>query len=166
MRVVVPLHRNPVVREALLPYIGGHPGITVVDPLPYLSFCKLMGRADLIVSDSSGSQEEGPALGKPTLVLGDVTERSEAIVAGTACLVGTATEGIVAHTLELLRDRAAYDRMANAANPYGDGLATARTVAALAHFFGLGPAPEPFVPDSAVDELSVELARTADFART
>ncbi|MEU3773162.1 UDP-N-acetylglucosamine 2-epimerase (non-hydrolyzing) [Streptomyces sp. NPDC032472] len=166
VRVVVPLHRNPVVREALLPYIGAHPAITVVDPLPYLSFCKLMGRADVIVSDSSGSQEEGPALGKPTLVLGNVTERSEAIVAGTACLVGTETEGIVAHTLEILRDRQAYDRMANAANPYGDGCATERTVAALAHFFGMGPAPEPFVPETAVDELSVELARTADFART
>lgn len=164
-RVVIPLHRNPSVREALLPHIGGHPNITVVDPLPYLSFCKLMARADVIVSDSSGSQEEGPALGKPTLVLGNVTERSEAIVAGTACLVGTSTEGIVSSTLGLLRDRRAYDRMANAANPYGDGKATARTVAALAHFFGIGPAPEPFVPETVVDTLSVELARTADFAR-
>ncbi|GGT64750.1 non-hydrolyzing UDP-N-acetylglucosamine 2-epimerase [Streptomyces purpureus] len=165
-RVVVPLHRNPVVREAMLPVIGRHPNITVVDPLPYLSFSKLMRRADIIVSDSSGSQEEGPALGKPTLVLGDVTERSEAVVAGTARLVGTTTAGIVDATTELLRNPASYLRMATAANPYGDGRATARTVAAIAHYFGDGPAPEQFVPATPVDELSVELARTSAYART
>ncbi|MFC9736266.1 non-hydrolyzing UDP-N-acetylglucosamine 2-epimerase [Streptomyces roseolus] len=173
-RVVVPLHRNPVVREGLLPHIGAHPNITVVDPLPYLAFCKLMARADLIVSDSSGSQEEGPALGKPTLVLGAVTERGEAVTAGTARLVGTATEGIVAHTLELLRDPAAYLRMANATNPYGDGRATGRTVAAIAHHFGLGPAPEPFDPTASAETahsahggvLGAGHARTAALART
>ncbi len=90
-RVVVPLHRNPAVREAMLPVLAGHPNVTLTDPLPYLSFMKLLKRADLIVSDSSGAQEEGPALGKPTLVLSDVTERSEAVVAGTAKLVGKTT---------------------------------------------------------------------------
>ncbi|AEW98175.1 MULTISPECIES: non-hydrolyzing UDP-N-acetylglucosamine 2-epimerase [Streptomycetaceae] len=156
VRVVVPLHRNPVVREAMLPVISGHPDITVVDPLPYLAFCRLMARADMIVSDSSGSQEEGPALGKPTLVIGDVTERGEAVTAGTARLVGKTTDGIAGAALELLRDSDAYLRMANAANPYGDGRATARTVAALAHFFGDGPAVAEFTPAAP--------ARTAAYA--
>ncbi|WP_031070643.1 non-hydrolyzing UDP-N-acetylglucosamine 2-epimerase [Streptomyces sp. NRRL S-118] len=166
VRVVVPLHRNPVVREAMLPRIGHHPNITVVDPLPYLNFCRLMRRADIILSDSSGSQEEGPALGKPTLVLGTVTERSEAVVAGTARLVGVTTDSIVAGATRLLRDPDEYDRMAAAANPYGDGRATERTVGALAHFFGDGPPVEPFVPGTPVDELAAELARTSSYART
>lgn len=158
VRVVVPLHRNPVVRDAMLPVIGHHPGITVVDPLPYLNFCRLMQRADIIVSDSSGAEEEGPALGKPTLVLRDITERSEAVVAGTARLVGRTTEGVSAEVLRLLADEQAYQRMATAANPYGDGRATERTVAALAHFFDGAPAVVPFVPGSAFDRLSTELA--------
>lgn len=164
VRVIVPLHRNPVVRDALLPKIGNHPNITVVDPLPYLCFSKLMQRADMIVSDSSGAQEEGPALGKPTLVLGNVTERSEAVVAGTARLVGTSTDRIVTNATELLRDKDAYDRMANATNPYGDGRATERTVDAIAHFLGEGPAADPFVPATVIDELAVELARSAAYA--
>jgi UDP-N-acetylglucosamine 2-epimerase (non-hydrolysing) len=163
IRVVVPLHRNPVVREAMLPVIGDHRNITVVDPLPYLSFCRLMQRADIIVSDSSGSEEEGPALGKPTLVLRDITERPEAVIAGTARLVGRTTEGVAATVLDLLRDSAAYRRMATAANPYGDGKATERTIAALAHFFDEGPAVLPFVPGSAIDQLSTELAGTPAF---
>ncbi|GAA3115085.1 non-hydrolyzing UDP-N-acetylglucosamine 2-epimerase [Streptomyces rectiviolaceus] len=164
VRVVVPLHRNPAVRGTLLPKIGGHPNITVVDPLPYLSFSKLMRRADIVLSDSSGAQEEGPALGKPTLVLGNVTERSEAVVAGTARLVGTDRDGIVAAATELLRSPEAYRRMATAANPYGDGRATERTVQAIAHYFGDGPAAESFTPATPVDDLSVELARTATAA--
>ncbi|MCQ4079753.1 UDP-N-acetylglucosamine 2-epimerase (non-hydrolyzing) [Streptomyces sp. RB6PN25] len=158
IRVVTPLHRNPVVREAMLPVIGNHPNITVVDPLPYLPFCRLMQRSDIIVSDSSGSEEEGPALGKPTLVLRDITERPEAVIAGTARLVGRTTEGITAEVIRLLSDAEAYRRMATAANPYGDGKATERSVAALAHFFDEGPAVMPFVPGSAIDQLSAELA--------
>ncbi|MFE2261037.1 non-hydrolyzing UDP-N-acetylglucosamine 2-epimerase [Streptomyces griseosporeus] len=165
-RVVVPLHRNPSVRRAVLPAIEGHPDVTVVDPLPYLNFCRLMRRADIILSDSSGAQEEGPALGKPTLVISNVTERSEAVVAGTARLVGTSYDGVYTNTVELLRDEAAYARMASAANPYGDGHATRRTVDAIAHFFGDGPPAEPFVPEADTDELSLELARTAEFARS
>ncbi|MBW8797382.1 MAG: UDP-N-acetylglucosamine 2-epimerase (non-hydrolyzing) [Streptomyces sp.] len=165
-RVVVPLHRNPAVRQAMLPRIGDHPNITIVDPLPYLNFCRLMRRADLILSDSSGAQEEGPALGKPTLVISNVTERSEAVVAGTARLVGTAYDGVYGHTVRLLRDPREYARMASAANPYGDGRATQRTVDAIAHFFGDGPAPEPFVPETEVDGIAVELARSAEYVRT
>ncbi|MEV7676860.1 non-hydrolyzing UDP-N-acetylglucosamine 2-epimerase [Streptomyces sp. NPDC000963] len=162
-RVVVPLHRNPAVREAMLPVLAGHPNVTLTDPLPYLSFMKLLKRADLIVSDSSGAQEEGPALGKPTLVLSDVTERSEAVVAGTAKLVGKTTGGVAAATLELLRDRAAYDRMAGAANPYGDGRAALRTVDSIACFLGLGDRPEDFVPETPVDQFAAELARVAGY---
>lgn len=164
IHVVVPLHRNPRVREAMLPVIGDHPGITVVDPLPYLSFCKLMRRADIIISDSSGAEEEGPALGRPTLVLRDITERPEAVIAGTARLVGRTTAGITAAALELVEDPARYRRMATAANPYGDGRATERTVGALAHFFGDGPAVMPFVPGSAIDQASAELATSPAYS--
>ena len=165
-RVVVPLHRNPAVRQAVLPKIGDRPNVTIVDPLPYLNFCKLMGRADIILSDSSGAQEEGPALGKPTLVISNVTERSEAVAAGTARLVGTAYDGVYGHTVRLLRDEAAYARMASSANPYGDGQATRRTVAAIAHFFGDGPPPDPFVPETPDGRLPAGTARPTEYART
>ncbi|ONI92106.1 UDP-N-acetylglucosamine 2-epimerase (non-hydrolyzing) [Saccharothrix sp. ALI-22-I] len=148
VRVVVPLHRNPAVRDALLPEIADLPNLTIVDPLPYLCFTKLMRRADIIVSDSSGAEEEGPALGKPTLVLRDITERPEAIAVGTAQLVGRTTEGVADSVIGLLRDPVHYERMADAANPYGDGHASVRTIAALAHYFGDGPAVQPFVPGS------------------
>lgn len=147
VRMVVPLHRNPVVREAMLPAIGDHPSITVVDPMPYLEFARLMARADIILSDSSGAQEEGPALGTPTLVISNVTERVEAVEAGTARLVSTFRDGIVGNTLRLLDFPEEAQRMAVAVNPYGDGRATDRTVAAIAHFLGCGDAPEPFAPE-------------------
>lgn len=147
VRVVIPLHRNPIVRERLLPEITGQPNITVVDPLPYLEFCRLMLRSDIVLSDSSGAEEEGPALGKPTLVLRDVSERREAIVAGTARLVGRRSPRIVAEVDSLLGDAVRYQRMATSANPYGDGKATDRVVGALAHLLGDGPAVLPFVPD-------------------
>lgn len=146
VRVIVPLHRNPVVRDALLPEIGGLPNVTIVNPLDYLEFCRLMARCDIILSDSSGAEEEGPALSKPTLVLRDLTERPEAIASGAALLVGRSTDRIVAEVTALLRDDRRYDLMANATNPYGDGLATGRVVGALAHFLGDGPAIAPFVP--------------------
>lgn len=156
-RVVIPIHRNPVVREAMLPILDGHPGVTVVDPLPYLPFCRLMARADVIVSDSSGAEEEGPALGKPTLVLRDLTERPEAVLTGAARLVGRTTDGVAGAATRLLEDPAEYARMAGISSPYGDGRATERTIGAMAHHFGLGPAVLPFVPGSAVDRLSTEL---------
>jgi UDP-N-acetylglucosamine 2-epimerase (non-hydrolysing) len=146
VRVVVPLHRNPAVREVMQPIIGAHPQISVLDPLPYLQFCRLMRRSDIIVSDSSGAEEEGPALGKPTLVLRDLTERPEAVRAGTARLVGRSRASIVREATRLITDPAAYARMAESVNPYGDGYATERTLDATAHFFGLGPAAAPFIP--------------------
>lgn len=136
--VVFPIHRNPLVREAVLPCLQGLANVVITEPLPYGGFCRLMDRAHIILTDSGGVQEEGPSLGRPVLVMRDTTERPEAIVAGTARLVGTDEEVIVAQVSMLLHDRAAYEDMAKAVNPYGDGQAAARTVAALEEFFGLG----------------------------
>jgi UDP-N-acetylglucosamine 2-epimerase (non-hydrolysing) len=146
LRIVIPVHRNPAVREALLPPLNGHPNVIVVEPLDYAGFSRLMNRCDLILTDSGGVQEEGPSLGKPVLVMRKTTERPEGLDAGTALLVGTDPAVIVPLVLTLLHDATAYRRMANAVNPYGDGRAADRVVAALAHFFGAGPAPEPFAP--------------------
>ena len=142
--IVFPIHRNPVVREAILPSIDGLDNVIVTEPLAYGGFARLMERADLVLTDSGGVQEEAPSLGKPVLVLRDTTERPEAIRAGTARLVGTMPEVIEKEVRTLLHDPAAYAAMANAVNPYGDGRAARRTVAALAHFFGVGPSVHPF----------------------
>jgi UDP-N-acetylglucosamine 2-epimerase (non-hydrolysing) len=149
LRIVLPLHRNPVVREALLPALDGLANVTLVEPVDYASFCRLMNRSHLILTDSGGLQEEGPSMGKPVLVMRDTTERPEGVAAGTARLVGTDRATIVAAVRTLLHDQSAYGRMANAVNPYGDGRAASRVVAALAHFFGDGPPAEEFVPCAA-----------------
>ncbi|MDR6636476.1 non-hydrolyzing UDP-N-acetylglucosamine 2-epimerase [Paenarthrobacter nitroguajacolicus] len=146
VRIVVPLHLNPKVREVMVPVLTGIPNVDMVDPLPYLSFCRLLQRSDLILSDSSGAEEEGPALGKPTLVLREITERSESILTGSSRLVSRNRSQIVHEVERLLDDPNAYMEMATAINPYGDGKATERTVAAVAHYFRLGPAAMPFVP--------------------
>jgi UDP-N-acetylglucosamine 2-epimerase (non-hydrolysing) len=146
LRIVVPLHRNPVVREALLPSVEGHSNITVVEPLDYAGFCQLMARSHLILTDSGGVQEEGPSLGKPVLVMRESTERPEGIAAGTARLVGTDPAVIVPEVRSLLHDQSAYQVMAGAVNPYGDGYAAERVAAALTHFFGAGPPAVPFTP--------------------
>jgi len=144
LRIAFPIHRNPLVRDAILPAVAGLPNVIVTDPLPYAAFARLMNRAALILTDSGGVQEEGPSLGKPVLVMRDTTERSEAVEAGTARLIGTDEDRIVAAVSELLTDVAAYSAMANAVNPYGDGLAARRAVGALAHHFRLGPPAEEF----------------------
>ena len=148
LRIVFPIHRNPLVRDAITPAISGLPNVAVTEPLPYGGFARLMSRASVILTDSGGVQEEGPSLGKPVLVMRDTTERPEAVQAGTVKLVGTDEDLIVSTTGRLLTDAAAYESMANAVNPYGDGHAAERSVAALAHYFGLGPAPEEFDPAS------------------
>jgi UDP-N-acetylglucosamine 2-epimerase (non-hydrolysing) len=148
VRIVLPLHRNPVVREAIIPEIAGLPNVSVTEPLPYAGFARLMSRATVILTDSGGVQEEGPSLGKPVLVMRDTTERPEAVSAGTVRLVGTDENHIVAAVGHLLTDINAYASMANAVNPYGDGRAAGRAVAALAHFFGLGPPAEEFAGTS------------------
>lgn len=146
--VVLPLHKNPIVREALLPAVGGIDNVTVLEPLDYRAFSWLLNRSHVVLTDSGGVQEEGPSLGKPVLVMRDTTERPEAVAAGTARLVGTDADAIVTNVDALLHDQDHYRAMANAVNPYGDGKAAARTVAALAHRFGLGPPAVPFAPSN------------------
>jgi UDP-N-acetylglucosamine 2-epimerase len=108
----------------------------LVAPVDYLEFVHLMARADLVLTDSGGVQEEAPSLGKPVLVLREVTERPEGVAAGTAMVVGTDRDRIVSAASELLTSPEAYARMANAVNPYGDGRASERIVAALAGRYG------------------------------
>jgi UDP-N-acetylglucosamine 2-epimerase (non-hydrolysing) len=144
LRIVFPIHRNPLVREAIMPAIQDLANVTVTEPLPYGGFARLMNRSSLILTDSGGVQEEGPSLGKPVLVMRDTTERPEAVLAGTVALVGTDEDLIADGVSRLLTDSDAYRAMASAVNPYGDGRAAARSVAALAHYFGLGPAADEF----------------------
>ena len=129
--VVLPAHRNPLVREQLLPPVAGLANVVVTEPMIYAPFCALISAATLVITDSGGIQEEAPSLGKPVLVLRDTTERVEALQAGTVRLVGTDEAHIVAEATLLLADDAAYAAMARAVNPYGDGHAAPRCVAAL-----------------------------------
>jgi UDP-N-acetylglucosamine 2-epimerase (non-hydrolysing) len=151
--VVFPIHRNPVVRDAIMPLLAGLSNVRVVEPLAYGGLVRLMRRADLILTDSGGIQEEGPSLGKPVLVTRDTTERPEAVTAGTVRLVGTEELQIVGAVRTVLHDPHEYAAMANAVNPYGDGRAAERTVAALAHLFGLGPRPDEFRPDANLEAM-------------
>jgi UDP-N-acetylglucosamine 2-epimerase len=131
VRVVYPVHLNPRVREPVHRILGDLPNVVLAPPLDYLRFVHLMKRAYLVLTDSGGIQEEAPGLGKPVLVLREVTERPEAVEAGTARVVGTTRERVVCAASRLLDDPAEYTRMAHAANPFGDGHAARRIVAAL-----------------------------------
>ncbi|WP_240351329.1 non-hydrolyzing UDP-N-acetylglucosamine 2-epimerase [Streptomyces olivoreticuli] len=142
VEMVVPLHKSPAVREALLPELSGHPAIRVVEPLGYVDFSATLAACDLVLTDSGGIQEEAPTLGKPALVLRTTTERPEAVEAGAARLVGTEPEAIVDAAMRLLDDPVAYERMATAGNPFGDGHATDRIVAQLAEDFGADAGPD------------------------
>jgi len=124
--LVTAMHPNPTVRETLIPILGGHERIKLIEPPEYELFVKLMQRSTLILSDSGGVQEEAPAFGIPVLVLRDTTERPEGVTAGTAKLVGTDTDKIIQEGTALLGDPAAYKAMANAVSPYGDGKASQR----------------------------------------
>lgn len=144
--VVLPLHPNPTVRDALLPALRGLRNVLVVEPMSYGSFTRLLLRATIVLTDSGGVQEEAPSLGKPVLVMRDTTERPEAVLAGTALMVGTDSERVYSAVDRLLTSTSAYQAMANAVNPYGDGLAACRAVGAIEHMFGLGSPPDPFDP--------------------
>jgi UDP-N-acetylglucosamine 2-epimerase (non-hydrolysing) len=128
---VLPLHRNPSVRDVVLPALGGCASFLLIEPLDYLDFIHLMARSYLIVTDSGGVQEEAPALDIPVLVTREVTERPEGVAVGAARLVGTDEARIVGTLEELLTDAQAYQKMAAAPNPYGDGRAAERIVGAL-----------------------------------
>jgi len=144
--VVFPVHRNPEIRRLVSEELAGQPRIVTCEPLDYAALVNLMARAYLVLTDSGGLQEEAPSLGKPVLVLREATERPEALAAGTAVLVGTGEERVAAELARLLEDRAAYRKMANAVNPYGDGRAAVRVRQALEFFFGLRQQPPlPFV---------------------
>ena len=125
-----------MVRETFRGILGNEPGVVFAEPQPYRQFVHLMKAVDLVITDSGGIQEEAPALGKPVLVMRDVTERPEGIAAGTARLVGTDSSVIESTISELLTDQAAYDTMANAVSPYGDGHAAERIADHLEYFFG------------------------------
>ncbi|MDR1119099.1 MAG: UDP-N-acetylglucosamine 2-epimerase (non-hydrolyzing) [Bifidobacteriaceae bacterium] len=138
VRWIFPLHANPLVRDIFVPALEDLPNVTLTEPLDYLDLARVVAAATLVVTDSGGIQEEAPSLGVPVLVLRDTTERMEGVAAGTARLVGTDPDAIVAGARRLLEDPAEHRKMAQAVNPYGDGKAAARTVAALAEFFGVG----------------------------
>lgn len=123
---VYPVHPNPNVRRVVAEVLKGQPRIHLIEPLDYLPFVHLLKKAAIVLTDSGGIQEEAPSLGKPVLVMRSVTERPEAIEAGTARLVGTEYDAIVDAVQRLLDDRAEYEAMANSVNPYGDGRAAPR----------------------------------------
>ena len=128
--LLLPLHRNPTVREPLQELLGHHPRVVLTEPLDYDRLVAAMKGCTMLLTDSGGLQEEAPALGKPVLVLRRTTERPEAVDAGTARLVGTDSASIAQETARLLDDPAAYDQMARAVNPFGDGLASGRILQA------------------------------------
>lgn len=144
---VMPLHPNPRVRDAVMPYVNELKNVLVTEPLPYDQFTRLQSRAKLILTDSGGIQEEAPSLGKPVLVMRSNTERPEAVLAGTVKLIGNSRERIVSETRALIEDPQLYAAVANAVNPYGDGNASIRSVAAIASLAGCGERIEDFLPD-------------------
>ncbi|MGB9661843.1 MAG: non-hydrolyzing UDP-N-acetylglucosamine 2-epimerase [Moorellaceae bacterium] len=148
VEIVFPVHKNPRVRQTAERILQGCPGIHLIEPLDYEPFANLLARCYLVLTDSGGLQEEAPSLGKPVLVLREVTERPEAVQAGTVRLVGTGRERIVAAVRELLEDRRSYLQMARAVNPYGDGLAAKRIRGFLRYYFGLSIARPPEYNDS------------------
>lgn len=131
-RIVYPVHLNPRVRSPVTALLGAIPNIFLEEPLPYRAFVRLMEGCSLILTDSGGIQEEGPSLGKPVLIMRDVTERPEGVEAGVNVLVGTDAENIRAQTLRLLDDPQAVALMAATRNPYGDGMAATRIADHLA----------------------------------
>lgn len=130
--IIYPLHPNPNVGGVMREALEGFDNIALIEPLDYLDFVAMMAASDLVLTDSGGIQEEAPSLGKPVLVMRDTTERPEGVAAGTARLVGADASVIVTETSRLLDDREAYERMARAHNPYGDGTASRQIAAILA----------------------------------
>jgi UDP-N-acetylglucosamine 2-epimerase (non-hydrolysing) len=145
--LLLPLHRNPTVREPLQTLLGDHPRAFLCEPLDYDALVAAIRSSTLLLTDSGGLQEEAPALGKPVLVLRRTTERPEAVEAGTARLVGTDSAAILAAASELLSDPVAYGAMAQARNPFGDGHASERIVAAARRFLSADPASSPTAAD-------------------
>lgn len=144
--VVFPVHKNPAVRREVNSILRGVERVYLTEPLDYLPFINVMKMSYLVLTDSGGIQEEAPALGKPVLVLREVTERPEAVAFGTARLIGTDLRKVEYEVNHLLDDEDAYLRMSNAVNPYGDGIAARRIIQAINFYFGMGSAPVDFSP--------------------
>ena len=136
--IVFPAHKNPLVRKAFKPVLKDLANVVLIEPLDYVEFIHLQKVSHLVLTDSGGVQEEAPSLGKPVLVLRNNTERPEAVTAGTVRLVGTDADRIVEEASRLMTDAAAYEAMAQVANPSGDGHAAQRSVAAIAELLGVG----------------------------
>jgi len=137
VRVIFPVHKNPAVRRVVQQVLGDSRQVDIIEPMDYEPFVNLMARCHLVLTDSGGMQEEAPSLGKPVLVLRNTTERPEAVDAGTVRLVGTNRTVVRDETNRLLNDEAHYRAMAEAVNPYGDGMACERIVQAIKHAFKL-----------------------------
>ena len=137
-RVLLPMHLNRIVREVVEPMFAGYENVLLTEPLGYHEFTHAISASSIVLTDSGGLQEEAPSLGKPVLVMRETTERPEAVEAGTVKLVGTDEERVFQETMTLIEDSAAHRAMANAVNPYGDGAAAARSVAAIRAELGLG----------------------------
>ncbi len=142
---IFPVHKNPKVREVVQEELTGEERVYLTEPMDYEPFANLMARADIVLTDSGGIQEEAPALGKPVLVLRNTTERPEAVTAGTVRLTGTGFDAVKNETSRLLEDEAYYRSMAEAVNPYGDGHACERISGFILNRFGYtGSVPESF----------------------
>ena len=146
VEIIYPVHMSPKVQEVAHEILGNDPRIHLIAPLDVVDFHNLAKRSYFIMTDSGGVQEEAPALNKPVLVLRDTTERPEGVEAGTLKLVGTQVDDVRAAMLQLLEDKSAYDKMANAKNPYGDGHASDRIMDAIAYYFSdkKGQRPKDF----------------------
>ena len=146
VEIIYLVHLNPVVKDVVHSYLGEVKGIHLLSPLDTKETHNLMNKCYLVMTDSGGLQEEAPHLGKPVLVLRDVTERPEAVTAGTVKLVGTDKDVIIKEANEILNNKATYNKMSKAVNPYGDGLASKRTVDAILYSFNLKDSgPEEFL---------------------
>ena len=153
VRILCPVHPNPVVGDMVLARLGGHPRITLTAALPYRETVAAMRAARLILTDSGGIQEEAPALGTPTLVLRAVTERPEGVASGNLALVGTDPACIVAVASRLLDDPAAHAAMARPALPFGDGQASAKILDSIEHYFSRGRRPLASLPFAAISTM-------------
>ena len=145
VELVYPVHLSPVVQEAAQTYLGGMDRIHLIAPLSADEMHNLMARCYMVMTDSGGLQEEAPSLGKPVLVLRKETERPEAVDAGTVKLCGVKSDDVLRMAEELVVDSAAYEKMAHAVNPYGDGHACKRIVDAILWFYGKGDRPEDYL---------------------
>jgi UDP-N-acetylglucosamine 2-epimerase (non-hydrolysing) len=145
IEMIIPVHKNPVVREVVADALEAVDNVELIEPLDYEPFVHLMKKSYIILTDSGGIQEEAPSLGKPVLVLREKTERPEAVSFGTVKLVGTNEEIIFEEANQLLVNRQAYESMSKAVNPYGDGRAAERIVQAMLYYFGaVDRKPEEF----------------------